>query len=242
MTHLAWHQGIDGCRGGWCAVRVLGGNFSQATWHFSKNLKDLLWDFHGISAIDMPIGLPHWTTTGGRQCDREVRRYLGARQSSVFSVPSRLAVYQSDYKDACDKALATSNPPRKISKQIYHIFPKIRELDALLPLPNGRIYEAHPEFAFVQSNNGQPLTTPKKIKGRPHLDGIRQRMELLGQIGYPTSHFQKLSTLPSNVAEDDFLDASILAWTAFRILRKNSICCPQNPPCDDRGLPMSIHG
>jgi len=33
---------------------------------------------------------------------------------------------------ACAAALATSDPPRKVSKQCFHIFPRIREIDALL--------------------------------------------------------------------------------------------------------------
>ena len=40
-------------------------------------------------AVDMPIGLPDRTGAGGRGPEALVRRHLGARQSSVFAIPSR---------------------------------------------------------------------------------------------------------------------------------------------------------
>ncbi|MEL6871540.1 MAG: DUF429 domain-containing protein, partial [Pseudomonadota bacterium] len=83
-------------------------------------------------AIDIPIGLPDQTGIGGRDADIAARRVLGARQSSVFAVPSRAAVACADYGDACARAFETSDPPRKVSKQAFNIFPKIREVDALM--------------------------------------------------------------------------------------------------------------
>ncbi len=50
----------------------------------------------------------------------------------MFAVPARAAVAQSDYRQACDVALALSDPPRKISKQTFNIFPKIREVDGAI--------------------------------------------------------------------------------------------------------------
>ena len=84
-----------------------------------------------VIAVDMPIGLPDRTGYGGRTAENAVRPLLGARQSAVFSVPSRAAMEQTDYREACAAAFATSDPPRKISKQLFMIAPKIREVDRL---------------------------------------------------------------------------------------------------------------
>ena len=82
-----------------------------------------------VVAVDMPIGLPERTGPGGRAAENCVRPLLGARQSSVFSVPSRAAIYAPDYAAACAIAQTTSDPPRKVSKQLFNIAPKIREVD-----------------------------------------------------------------------------------------------------------------
>ncbi len=100
----------------------------------------------------MPIGLPERVGLGGRGAERAVRSFLGPRQSSVFSVPARAAVYAPDYPSACEAARAHSDPPRAVSKQCFHLFPKIREIDGLLraePALRGRIFESHPEVAFA---------------------------------------------------------------------------------------------
>jgi predicted RNase H-like nuclease len=47
-----------------------------------------------VIAVDMPIGLPDFTARGGRGPETLVRPLLGERQSSVFSIPSRAAVYE----------------------------------------------------------------------------------------------------------------------------------------------------
>ena len=44
---------------------------------------------------------------------------------------------RTDYREACEIALATSDPPRKISKQLFMIAPKIREVDACLARRRG---------------------------------------------------------------------------------------------------------
>ena len=74
-----------------------------------------------IVAVDMPIGLPERVGAGGRAAENSVRPLLGARQSSVFSVPSRAAIYAADYGEACRIAQPTSEPPRKVSKQLFNI-------------------------------------------------------------------------------------------------------------------------
>ncbi|HBQ23033.1 MAG TPA: DUF429 domain-containing protein [Alphaproteobacteria bacterium] len=235
-------QGIDGYRGGWVAVRFERPDMKNFSVHHSNKLIDLIGGFSGITAIDMPIGLPEATGLGGRRCDAEVRQYLGDRQSSVFSVPARKAIYQSDYPSACAMALGHSDPPRKISKQIYHLFPKIRELDGLLPAGQTGIFEAHPEFSFVQCHGGKPLDLPKKIKGRPNPAGLAYRRKLLLDAGLPLALFRQLDELPKFIGMDDRIDAAAMAWTACRIKLGCAVFIPDKAPCDARGLSMAIAG
>jgi predicted RNase H-like nuclease len=76
-------------------------------------------------AVDMPIGVPEVAVAGGRACDAALRRLLGGRQSSVFAVPARAALAEDDYGLACDAAFVHSQPPRRVSRQCFHLFPKI---------------------------------------------------------------------------------------------------------------------
>ena len=124
-----------------------------------------------LIAVDMPIGLPERTGLGGRAAENAIRPLLGTRQSSVFSVPSRPAIYATSYAEACQIAAASSDPPRKVSKQLFNIAPKIREVDEALrakPEIADRVFEVHPELAFWRLNGERALTEPKKVKSRPY--------------------------------------------------------------------------
>ena len=135
----AWLAGVDGCAGGWIAafVRPQGG---EARVRIVPRFADVLAapEQPAVIAVDMPIGLPERVGVGGRAAENCVRPLLGARQSSVFSVPSRAAIYAADYGEACRIAQATSDPPRKVSKQLFNIAAKIREVDEALRDELGR--------------------------------------------------------------------------------------------------------
>ncbi|MCK1975190.1 DUF429 domain-containing protein, partial [Bacillus safensis] len=79
-----------------------------------------------IIAVDMPIGLPE---RGQRSAERAARAHLGERQSSLFSIPPRAAGYAGDYRESCSLSLERTDPPRKVSRQAFGLFPKICELD-----------------------------------------------------------------------------------------------------------------
>jgi hypothetical protein len=146
--------GVDGCPGGWIAVRWA----ETVSHHLCRSFADVLAMDAAVIAVDMPIGFPQGS---GRAAEREVRQRLGERQSSVFSVPSRAAVMCADYREACAANLASSDPPKKVSKQIFHIFPKMREIDALItPELQARIVEVHPELAFWAMNGERSLPLP----------------------------------------------------------------------------------
>ena len=227
--------GVDGCPGGWIAVRW-GETLSH---HLCRSFTDVLAMEADVIAVDMPIGLPDLS---GRDAEREVRARLGERQSSVFSVPSRAAVMCADYREACSANLAHSDPPKKVAKQIFHIFPKMREVDAVMtPALQSRIFEVHPELAFWAMNGETPLALPKKVKGRPHPPGLALRRGLLEAAGFPLATLPPASYRAADVGPDDLLDACACAWSARRLGQGRGVRFPAHPPANSRGLRMAIH-
>lgn len=227
--------GVDGCPGGWLAVRW-GEGLSHV---LCRSFAEVLAMEADVIAVDMPIGFPQ---SSGRLAEREARARLGARQSSVFSVPARAAVMCADYAAACRANLAHSDPPKKVSKQIFHIFPKMRELDALMtPTLQGRVFEVHPELAFWAMNGEAPLGLPKKVKGQPHGPGLALRQDLLAAAGFPLHTLPPAAYRRAEAGADDLLDACACAWSARRILQAVSHRFPADPPTDSKGLRMAIH-
>src|SRR4051812_4525703 len=95
--------GVDGCPRGWIAVVGAAGDslrVEDLRVEVHSTLADLLAAHPSLTAIavDMPIGLPDRIGPGGRGPEAALRPHLGMRQSSVFSVPSRRAVYTFDYR------------------------------------------------------------------------------------------------------------------------------------------------
>jgi predicted RNase H-like nuclease len=238
-----WIAGADGCPAGWLVVlRDLSGTRPPIA-RIAATFSDLLAlpEVPRIIAIDMPIGLPERTTIGGRAPDIAARAKLGKRQSSVFAVPSRRAVMAADYVSACAIALETSDPPRKISKQAWQLFPRIREIDPVMtPALQQRVFECHPEVAFWAMNGGRPIAEPKKVKSRPYEPGLALRRGLLADTGYPQAFLEAVHFRTSAAGADDFLDACACAWTAARILVGTTHTFPNEPPLDARGLRQEI--
>lgn len=237
---IATHKyaGADGCRGGWVMVTWTGNPAITPEISLIPDFATALASTAHTIAVDMPIGLPRLS---GRACERETRARLGNRQSSVFAVPSRPAVMQEDYFASCRVNLENSDPPRKVSKQCFMLFPKIREIDSVItPDLQSRVWEVHPELCFWAMNGGQPVPLAKKIKSRPNPDGMALRRELLARNGFPIDRPQYPSWPKSQVAEDDILDACACAWSAARIARGKHICLPAKPEFDDHGLRMQI--
>src|SRR5690242_9341206 len=125
-----WVAGADACRSGWVValLELCGEGASIGAIERFAELVALEPPW-AVAAVDIPIGLPERIGLGGRGPEGAVRPLLKDRQSSVFTVPSRAAVYASDYREACTVARATSAPPKAISRQLFAIAPKIREVD-----------------------------------------------------------------------------------------------------------------
>jgi predicted RNase H-like nuclease len=236
---MVWLAGIDGCRTGW-VVALVRPDGPELRLRVLRQIADVpaLAEAPAILAVDMPIGLPERCGVGGRAAENIVRPLLGARQSAVFSVPSRPAVYAGSYGEACALAFATSDPPRKVSKQLFMIAPKIREVDAALRADVAlarRTFEVHPELAFWRLNGGRALDQPKKVKGRPFAPGLQLRHDLLAAAGLVAPE----APVPG-AGPDDVLDALACAAIARRIHAGVARPFPNPPPFDAFGLPMAI--
>ena len=245
--------GVDGCKAGWIAVTLMpAGEPATAVFTSFAELVDGLPD-DAVIAVDMPIGLPETTRKGGRGPEMLVRPLLGQRQSSVFSIPSRAAVYASvdafatvelwydAHRQASTVARTTSEPPRGVSIQAFGIFPKIREIDMLLRARSDlrrRVIESHPEVAFWRLNSEQAMLLPKKVKGQVSPAGMAERRALLCSLGLARDFVE--SAPPRGAAADDFLDAVVLLCVAARHARGEARPFPDPPGIDAHGVPIAI--
>ena len=245
--------GVDGCRAGWIAViRRPGAAPEAAIFARLAELVDAL-DPQAVIAVDMPIGLPERVGHGGRGPERLVREKLGARQSSVFSIPSRAAVFAEEaafttveawyaaHRRASAVARATSEPPRAISIQAFGIFPKIRELDGLLrerPGLSERVIESHPEAAFWRLNGERAMQTPKKVRGKVNPEGMEERKALLAGCGLARAFLD--AAPPRGAGADDYLDAAAMMLVAGRHAAGEALPFPDPPLRDGWGLPVAI--
>jgi predicted RNase H-like nuclease len=237
-----WLAGVDGCRSGWIAAFVRP-DLRDVRVRIVARFADVpaAPEAPAVIAVDIPIGLPERAGQGGRAAENAVRPLLGARQSSVFSVPSREAVEAADYRDACRIALATSEPPRKVSRQLYMLAPKIREVDACLRADAtlaGRVFEVHPEVAFWRLNSEQALSEPKKVKSQCYEPGLALRRRLLIAAGFSDAVVAAMP--PKGAGADDLLDALACAAVARRIHMGLARPFPDPPERDALGVPMAI--
>lgn len=243
------YAGLDGCPGGWVCVRWDGAGEPTA-----RHLDRLTEVFDAgvgpdVAAIDIPLGLPERVGGGGRAPERLVRPKLGMRQSSVFSVPARAALEAGGegseaerYARICAVARATSEPPRALSKQCFHILPKILEADALLQArPDLPLFECHPEVSFWAMNGQREVPAPKKVKNRPNDPGLDLRRALLAAAGLPMDGMTRVHAHALKVGYDDLIDACAAVWTARRIALGLALRFPDPPERDALGLRIAIH-
>jgi predicted RNase H-like nuclease len=244
-----WFAGVDGCRAGW-VVAFARPQGSDVRVRIVQRFAEVIAapEAPAVIAVDIPIGLPERVGCGGRTAENMVRPFLGARKSSVFSVPSRRAVFAelgpfSDQKSryaahrrASVVAQETSDPPRGITIFAFGILSKIREVDAVLQSDrsvHGRVCETHPELAFWRLNGERPLSAPKKTEA-----GLALRQRLLVDAGFAAAALN--GAPPTGAGRDDLLDAIACAVIARRIHAGLARPFPDPPERDALGLAMAV--
>jgi threonine dehydratase len=239
-----WVAGVDGCPAGW-VVAFAGVVKRQVRIRVYSTFEAILFapERPEVIAIDVPIGLPDFIRRSGRGPERAVRPLLGRRKPSVFSVPSRRAVgvriqfgesSAAAHQRACIVARSTSDPQRRVSIQSFMIFPKIREVDAVLRRRRRvPVFETHPELGFCLLNGRQPLEYSKNLA-----DGQKERRRILMAAGLLAD--DSLVRAPRGAQMDDVLDAIVCAATAKRILLGAALSFPDPPKRDSLGLPIAI--
>lgn len=228
--------GINGCKSGWFCIfeelpqKKLGSKIFATIEDLAKHAESL-----DVVAIDVPIGL---TDAGPRACDVEARKMLGGkRASSVFPAPIRPALGAASYEEASARSFAAQQ--KKLPKQAWAIYPKIRQLDELLSRRRdlrGKIYEVHPEVSFCAWNAMRSIVEPKKSK-----EGAAIRRQLIADhFGGIAFDVIRARYKRGEVLDDDIMDAFAALWTAERIFSQQSRTLPDRPQRDSNDLPMQM--
>lgn len=234
---MSW-LGIDGCRAGWCVVRIdTGGRADCELWAELGTLESGTSTVR-MALIDMPIGLVD-DSSQPRACDQAARRVLGSgRAASVFAPPRRATLDANDYTEAL--RINRARGGKGISKQSWNIVPKMREVDAFLrhhPDWQGRLRESHPELCFTMLNHGQPMRYNKKTA-----EGQGERLAVLSDF-LPDARrwFETVQAQYTRreILADDILDALVLAVTAWLGAGRYHTL-PASPPRDASGLAMEM--
>jgi len=209
--------GVDGCKVGWAAVALEDGRFAGA--RVVPVFGDLLDDEASVIGVDIPLGE---TVLGDRQADARARKALGARHSTVFTPPPLESVHEPSYEAACTRARRLTG--KAMSKQAWHLLPKMVDAAPHWQLAPQRIRETHPECSFG-AMKGEPLLSRKK-----KAEGRRERIDLLACEGI----------FLQGSPHEDLVDAAAVAWSAHRVACGIARSLPDPPELDAEGRPVAI--
>jgi predicted RNase H-like nuclease len=188
-----------------------------------------------LCCVDMPIGLAE---RGVRAADVAAKRVLGRWNARVFLTPARGVFACADYPAA--NALSRELTGMGLSKQMWHIMPKIREVDDALrddPRLRGVMRECHPEICFWGLGGGV-VGVNKKTP-----EGFAARLAVLERFvpGAADRVSDALRALPKGAAQaDDVVDALVCAVTAAGVWDGSLRTLPESPERDGCGLAMEM--
>ncbi len=224
--------GMDGCRGGWvcCEMHEDGGVAFSLVERLGAIGSDC-----ALCCVDMPIGLAE---RGVRAADVAAKRVLGRWNARVFLTPARGVFACADYPSA--NATSRERTGKGLSKQMWNIMPKIREVDEALrdePRLRGVVRECHPEICFW-GLCGAVIGANKKTP-----EGLAARLAVLERFvpGAANRVGDALRALPKGAAQaDDVVDALVCAFTAAGVWDGSLRTLPESPELDGRGLAMEM--
>lgn len=208
--------GLDGCASGWAIA--------------SKNIKSGLIQFHIISQLDelndmfkqpylIAIDMPVYLINLYRSVDQKARIILGKRASTVFNAPCMNALKENNFQTA--SLINFELTGKKLSKQSFNLFNKIREVQNFKNSnPAIRIYESHPELAFMKLNENHVVLEKKKTN-----EGKIKRIKLLQSI-FDSFDFENLRQKfnKNMIKDDDILDSFAMLYVALKIYNQSEDC------------------
>ena len=183
---MARVAGVDAAPGGW-AVVVLDDDGVVDT-RVVARFADL--PRADVLAVDIPFVLQR---DGWRAADRQAKRLLGARHSTLFLTPPAAVVDCADYPTANTRCRELTGGG--LSKQMFNLFGRIREVRDT----GVDIHECHPELVFMRLAGGRPLASKRTAAG------VAERRALLSHLDLPAD------------ATHDVLDAAACALAAADI-------------------------
>jgi predicted RNase H-like nuclease len=128
---------------------------------------------------------------------------------------------------------------QRLSRQLWNILPKIREVDAAItPARQRWVREAHPEVCFATlAGTGRGLVHQKKTA-----EGEAERLALLARYLPPFNPgMVRLALGRAQVSRDDIVDAAVCLVTAHRVFTGSAIVLPVGEvPVDACGLRMEM--
>ena len=203
--------GLDGCKYGWITAQLLKDKTIQL--RIIKELDEInnITKESAIIGIDIPLELHK---KGKRNAEKEARRILGSRASTIFSSPSINTLQATSYIEAC--RINYKETGLKISKQSWYLFWKIKQARKIYldKTSNKTLYEIHPELSFMAMNKMEVIKESKKT-----IEGRKKRLDLIRHI-YPSFDFgiERNKFLKKDVADDDILDVLAVLWSTQKII------------------------
>ncbi len=222
--------GVVPCAGGWlvAGAKLQGINLAVEEPRVVSSLIDVL-DYRPafeVLALAAPIGWLDAPVPGGRACDVEARRVLGARRgAAVASPPWRSLLDESD--DGLRSLQGLSVTGRYLLPRVVEVAKEMQ------PYRQRSVFEVHPELSFHQLNGDKPLRYRKTIQA-----GVDERRALL-DAKLPGVE-RLLDYRLKGASSRHLLDVAACLWTCRRIVARAVTRIPENPQWDSTGLRMEI--
>lgn len=223
--------GVVPCPNGWlvAGAKLQGITLTPEEPQVLRTLADVL-DYRPsfeILALHAPIGLLDEERPGGRTCDQQLRRLLGARRgAAIQSAPSRRLVETGTVRGT--KELEGLSAVSKV------LLPRFREVaKEMQPYRQRSVFEVHPEATFFQLNGDVPLRHSKNT-----IHGRHERRALL--LGALPGIDRVLDARLRGIRARHLVDVAACLWTTRRIASRSIVRVPLDPEWDSEGLRMEI--
>ncbi|MDC3132573.1 DUF429 domain-containing protein [Opitutae bacterium] len=197
--------GIDGCRGGWIIAWLKDDQHAEI--FEVESLQPFLGKAPKKAVILIDMILYKDNEIAPRSFDQLAKSQLEKWHSRVFPAPPKEALKAENYFDACSVSFAYSG--KKISKQCYNLFPKIREANHP-SIPAKQLIEYHPEIAFKQLNQNTVIEASKKTE----LGRVLRKKTIANYLIDEPLKLHRINKKRKLWQPDDVLDALALAIVA----------------------------